>query len=103
MFQDPVGPSRSREESPGQSVKASLAFSAAVLAAVVTLGAFAPDARSDNRRGEIPFSVTEIFFELNDTDGDLGIHAKIDGGPWTRVSIKDPDGRKMLNIKVQGR
>ena len=23
----------------------------------------------------------ELFFELNDTDGDLGIHASIDGGP----------------------
>ena len=27
-----------------------------------------------------PFAVAELFFELNDTDGDLGIHASIDGG-----------------------
>ena len=30
------------------------------------------------------FTEAEIFLELNDTDGDLGIHASIfDGGPWT--------------------
>lgn len=28
---------------------------------------------------EIPFSVANVFLELNDTDGDLGIHALIDG------------------------
>ena len=34
------------------------------------------------------FTEAEIFLELNDTDGDLGIHASIDGGPWTLSKSK---------------
>ncbi len=44
-----------------------------------------------------------IFFELNNTDGDLGIHAKIDGDEWKKLKIKDSKGRSMLDIKVKGR
>jgi hypothetical protein len=52
---------------------------------------------------EIPFDVAELFFELNDTDGDLGIHALIDGEPWKRLKIEDTRERKMLDIRVKGR
>jgi hypothetical protein len=45
----------------------------------------------------------ELFFELNDTDGDLGIHASIDGEPWVTLEIEGPDGRKLLTITAQGR
>lgn len=51
---------------------------------------------------EIPFDEAFIFFELNDTDGDLGIHAKVDGGPWKRLSIeRDADDRKLLDIRLR--
>lgn len=36
---------------------------------------------------EIPFSVADVYFELYDTDGDLGIHALIDGEPWKKLEI----------------
>lgn len=52
---------------------------------------------------EIPFDVAQVFFELNDTDGDLGIHALIDGDPWKRLQIEDPRDRKILSIFVRGR
>jgi hypothetical protein len=52
---------------------------------------------------EIPFAEANIYFELNDTDGDLGIHALIDGEPWKRLEIEDPRERKMLNVFVRGR
>ncbi len=45
----------------------------------------------------------ELFFELNDTDGDLGIHASIDGGPYTRLEIEGPDERTILVVQAQGR
>jgi hypothetical protein len=79
-----------------------LAFPAAVLAATLTLGAFAQEARSQGNSEEVPFDVSEIFFELNNTDGDLGIHGLIDGGPWTNVEIKDPGGRRLMEIRVKG-
>ena len=52
---------------------------------------------------EIPFSEAHIFFELNNTDGDLGIHALIDGEPWKRLQIEDPREREMLDIQVKGK
>lgn len=51
---------------------------------------------------EMSFEVAEVFFELNNTDGDLGIHALIDGDPWKRLAIEDSQDRKMLNVYVRG-
>ena len=48
--------------------------------------------------GETPFSEANVFFELNDTDGDLGIHALIDGRPWKNLEIEDSRERPMLTI-----
>ncbi len=65
----------------------------------------APGAFADNHdeEEEIPFDVAEIFFELNDTDGDLGIHALIDGDAWKRLTIEDRRERQQLKIQVKGR
>lgn len=52
---------------------------------------------------ELPFDEAEIFFELNHTDGDLGIHALIDGEAWRRLTIEDPQGRKLLLALIVGR
>jgi hypothetical protein len=52
---------------------------------------------------EIPFEVATLYLELNDTDGDLGIHSLIDGDAWKRLQIEDPNGRTILNIGVIGR
>ena len=60
------------------------------------------DSDSDSDE-EIPFDEAEIFFELNDTDGDLGIHSLIDGDAWKKLVIEDPHERKMLNVRVKGR
>lgn len=45
----------------------------------------------------------ELFFELNDTDGDLGIHAVIDGGPYTKLEIDDPKDDTILAVSAKGR
>ncbi len=56
----------------------------------------------------VPFSEAEIFFELNDTDGDLGIHASIDGEPWKELEVEGPGDTLLLlvaptgNLSVQG-
>jgi hypothetical protein len=56
-----------------------------------------------NSRNEIPYDEAHIFFELNNTDGDLGIHALIDGDAWKRLKIRDKNNRDILNIRVRGR
>lgn len=52
---------------------------------------------------EIPFSEARIFFELNDTDGDLGVHSSIDGEPWKFLAIEDPKERRILSVTPTGR
>jgi hypothetical protein len=52
---------------------------------------------------EIPFGEARLFFELNDTDGDLGIHGKIDGDEWRRIEIEDPHERRMMTVRASGR
>ena len=52
---------------------------------------------------EDAFDVAKVFFELNDTDGDLGIHAHIDGEPWKVFTMEDPEKGTILKIDVSGR
>jgi hypothetical protein len=51
----------------------------------------------------IPFDEANVFAELNDTDGDLGLHALVDGEAWRRLSIEDPNGRQILLVRPQRR
>jgi hypothetical protein len=64
---------------------------------LVTLAA--PSAEQPPR----PFAQAEIFVELNNTDGDLGLHAAIDGGTWTKLEVDGPDDRQLLGIASSGR
>ena len=52
---------------------------------------------------EMEFDEAHVFFELNNTDGDLGIHALIDGEPWKRLRIEDHNERRILDVKAKGR
>jgi hypothetical protein len=52
---------------------------------------------------EEPFEEARLFFELNDTDGDLGFHGLIDGDAWKRLEIEAPDEQVLLDARVLGR
>lgn len=49
------------------------------------------------------FSEAELFFELNDSAGDLDIHASIDGGPYVDLKIEDPEGATIFTLSARGR
>jgi len=49
---------------------------------------------------EQPFDVAEVFFELNDTDGDLGLQAFIDGDPWSLLVIEDEDDGNIFTVRA---
>src|SRR5262245_66229686 len=49
------------------------------------------------------FTQAEVFFELNDTDGDLGLHAAIDGGPYVALEVEDAGGRALFKRTGQRR
>ena len=67
---------------------------AVAVAALLPLAAAAP-----SRAAELPLAEADIFFELNDTDGDLGIHCRLDGDPWKSMTIEGPKG-KMLQATL---
>ena len=69
------------------------------MAALTTMPVLADDHDDD----EIPWDVAEVFCELNNTDGDLGIHALVDGGPWKHMKIYDANERRMLSVSARGR
>ena len=76
---------------------------AAALAIAVTGGAYAQTQGSGDSKEMPSFSKSDVFFELNHTDGDLGIHARIDGDGWHRLAINDPGKNRVLDIEVKGR
>ncbi len=81
-----------------------LSFVCIALVALLLLAAplgWANDDHDDD--DETPFDEAKIFFELNHTDGDLGIHALIDGEPWKRLKIEDHKEREILKVQVHGR
>ncbi len=79
-----------------------LLFGAAIVL-IAGLAAQPGQAKGDDDDDEIPFDEANLFFELNNTDGDLGIHALIDGDAWKKLEIEDPKGRKLLKVSVKGR
>ena len=79
---------------------------AAVALAIASPAAWADDDDDDDDEDdmEISFDEHEIFFELNYTDQDLGIHALIDGEAWKRLKIESDDNdRKLLDIRVRSK
>ncbi|KAB2966424.1 MAG: hypothetical protein F9K18_05650, partial [Thermoanaerobaculia bacterium] len=54
----------------------------AVASGLVLLAAAARGAGAATAAPRPSFEVADLYFELNDTDGDLGLHGRIDGDPW---------------------
>ncbi len=62
---------------------------------------------SDRGKVQGPPEVVELKdsrlkFEINDTDGDGGVQAFIDGDGWRWISIFDPSGRKIFTATTKG-
>jgi hypothetical protein len=51
----------------------------------------------------VPLSQAKIFLELNHTDGDLGLHADIDGEPWRSLEIEGPGESLLLSLLSRGK
>jgi hypothetical protein len=68
--------------------------------AAVALALLAPSGRSA-KQAVAPFEEATVFFELNDTDGDLGIHGLVDGDAWRRLQILDAERRRLLDVSAR--
>ena len=69
----------------------------AALAIVIASPAWADDDDED----ELEFAEAQVLLQLNDTDGDLGFHARIDGEPWKRVTIESPDEQILFDVRLR--
>lgn len=78
-------------------------LSAGIILTSLCLSAVNSFAAEHDTEDEETLAVSEIFFELNNTDGDLGIHGLIDGDPWKRLRIFDHHERAILDIRVKSR
>lgn len=68
---------------------------AAALAAAASQASFGQqngDDDDDEDEEELEFEEAGLFFELNDTDGDLGLQGFVDGEAWKSLEIAGPEG-----------
>lgn len=59
--------------------------------------------RNDDGRDndeELQFADFQLYIEVNNTDGDIGIHSKVDGEVWNKLEFEDSNGRKLIDIKL---
>ena len=70
-------------------------LSAAAMAALV-IGVATPSAWADK------LDEADIHIEINDTDGDAGIQIFLDAAGWSKMTVKDPDGKMILDVKAKG-
>lgn len=52
---------------------------------------------------ELPKFEAEIRVEVNDTDGDAGFQLFVDGDPWQRIRVQDPNGRHIYGVSNRGK
>src|SRR4030095_11535134 len=74
---------------------------AAVLATAAQTGmGQANDDDDDEDEEELEFEEADLFFELNDTDGDLGLQGFVDGEAWKSLEIEGPETNNEDEEKV---
>ncbi|MGH8243146.1 MAG: hypothetical protein ACRETY_07315 [Steroidobacteraceae bacterium] len=52
----------------------------------------------DDEEEELEFEEADLFLELNDTDGDLGLQGFLEGDAWKRLEIEGPGDTELMNI-----
>jgi hypothetical protein len=78
-----------------------------VLAVALIMGAEAPEVWAggyflEECEGDLELEESEVFFEFNFTDCDLGIQVFLDGSPWRSMTARDEIGKPVLNVFTRG-
>ena len=68
------------------------------VALALTLAAAAPAAA----QAPLRFTESELFIEINATDGDAGLQMQLGGEEWERLRLIDPRGRTIMNVRTGG-
>ena len=80
-----------------------LAIATAAVLATATqagMGQANDDDDDDDDEEELEFEEADLFFELNDTDGDLGLQGFVDGEAWKSLVIAGPETANEEEEKV---
>ena len=79
---------------------------AALIAAVLALGGAAAGlviaaggANAGSNAQTVKFSASDLFVEINATDGDAGLQLNLDGDPWSTLELVDPSGRTIMAVE----
>jgi hypothetical protein len=76
----------------------------AALALAVTQVSLGQD-NGDDEEEELEFEEADLFFELNNTDGDLGLQGFVEGDAWKSLTIDAPGEEneiELMNIWLRG-
>ncbi|MGI8516941.1 MAG: hypothetical protein ACR2ME_01160 [Acidimicrobiia bacterium] len=68
----------------------------ALLAMAVSLTATASQSTT------VEFKRAQLRVEINSTDGDAGLQIDLDHEPWREISLRDPNGTKILDVVNRG-
>jgi hypothetical protein len=54
-------------------------------------------AKTSKAKGKpVPLADSDLFIEINGTDGDAGLQMLLDGEPWKSMTIRAPNGRVIM-------
>ena len=79
-----------------------LALLAAAVGGATAAGAGGREGAAAQRK-PIRFEVSDLFIEINATDGDAGLQMDLDGEDWRRLVLRDPSGRTLMDATNKGR
>jgi Fibronectin type III domain len=51
----------------------------------------------------IHIETSDLFIEINATDGDAGLQMNLGGDEWRRLRLRDPSGRTIVEVTGEGR
>jgi hypothetical protein len=80
-----------------------IAATTAALYAPVSMGSENGLSNGNGDEDELEFDEARLYFELNHTDRDLGIHGLIDGDAWKSLKIEDPNEQELMSTWIRGR
>jgi hypothetical protein len=79
-----------------------IALAAAAVGGAAAVGSGGREGAAAQGR-PIPFEVSELFIEINATDGDAGLQMSLGGDEWRRLVLRDPSGRTLVDVTGRGR
>src|SRR5262245_40580303 len=79
------------KENFGKKRLLAIAAAAAMAATAAQVSVSQDNDDDDDDEEELEFEEAGLFFELNDTDGDLGLQGFVDGEAWKSLEIAGPE------------